>query len=228
MFNQEKFNEFLLEHNIVKFFDQPVTLVSGRKSYVYANCRPLSNTVQTIDQVTDFILDFIEDHKLTSDYFLGVPESATKLATILNYKYAKKKNNPQQRLVMGRGKPKEHGMITDRCFVGDVRRDDKVIVIEDATTTGGSLLKTSNLLKEAGVVVVAALALVNRLQKTEEGKSVQEVLQEHNIPFFSLTDIKNMYPLLTYKYAKTPHLLEKVNEEYQEYGVFDLTKNSGE
>lgn len=224
MFDQEKFNQFLLEQGVVKFFEEPITLVSGRKSYVYANCRTLLNTVTNIDQVTDFILDFIEDNKLAGDYFFGVPEGATKLADILNYKYGKRKNNLKQRLVMGRGKPKEHGMIIDKHFIGDVRVGDKVILVEDATTTGGSLLKSSNLLKDAGVIVVAAIVIVNRLQKTAEGKSVENTLQEHNIPFFCLTDLRKMYPLLAHKYAEAPNVLQSVKKEYQEYGICNITE----
>ena len=221
-FNLNFFNEFMLKNNTLQIYDNQINLVSGRKTYMYANCRNLLNTVGKIDQLTDFILDFVEDNNIKIDYFFGVPEGATKLGDILNYKMGKRNNNVNQCLVIGRGKPKEHGMVKDKYFIGDAKENDKVIVVEDVTTTGGSLLKTIDKLKEFNIKVVAVIVLFDRMQKTEDGKSVGEKIAEAGVEFLSLTNASLLLPLLLKKNPPIQETYKRLVEEFKQYGVIKL------
>ncbi|MBI3033408.1 hypothetical protein HYY69_08095 [Candidatus Woesearchaeota archaeon] len=223
MFDQEKFNQFLIKHEIIKLFSEPITLVSGRKTYMYANCRNLLNTVGDIDRLSDYILDFIEEKGLKYDYFFGVPEGATKLTDILNYKYGKQNHNPDQRLVMGRGKAKEHGIVVDKYFIGNVKQGDRVILIEDVTTTGGSLIKSAHLLRESGVDIIAAVVIVNRMQKTEENLSVEEKLSQEGIRCLYLSDATAILRVLVKDGIKDPQIVNNLQKEFKQYGVKELT-----
>jgi orotate phosphoribosyltransferase len=59
-----------------------------------------------------------------------------------------------------RKEAKGHG--TEGRLVGPVGPGDAVCVVEDTTTTGGAMLEAIAVLREAGVDVVAAIALVDR------------------------------------------------------------------
>ena len=107
MFNQEKYNKFLVNNNIVGFFEKPIELKSGRISNWYINCRNLLDRVGSIDKLINFIIDFIEEKNLEFDYVFGVPEGVTKLTDILNYRIAKQRKDKNYPLVIGRGKPKD-------------------------------------------------------------------------------------------------------------------------
>lgn len=222
-FTQEVFHNFLIQHNVVGFFDDPITLVSGRKSYWYANCRDLLNTVKRINQLTDFILTFVKERNLDFDYFYGVPDGATKLGDILNFKLGLGGDNPKQKLVIGRKTPKEHGAAKDRYFVGDVKEEDKVIVMEDVTNTGSSLLKAIAQLKEAGVTIVAALGIVNRMQKRDDGRGVQQAVEATGVPYYAMSEGPELLKLAVKSKDVQRNTLRNIEEEFLRYGLEPLT-----
>ena len=50
-------------------------------------------------------------------------------------------------------------------------------------------------LKEAGLDIVAVVALVNRLEKRDDGLGVAEYIKkEFNVPYYNLTDAKRILP----------------------------------
>jgi len=55
---------------------------------------------------------------------------------------------------------KDHG--TGGRLVGPVGPSDRAVVLEDTTTTGSALAEAVEVLREQGVAVVGALALVDR------------------------------------------------------------------
>jgi orotate phosphoribosyltransferase len=213
-FNQEEYNTFLIKHGVVGFFEEPVTLKSGRISNWYVNCRILLDRLGVIDHLTDFVLDFADDKKLAADYFYGVPEGATKLAVILSYKKGKSKNDPNQALIIGRGKPKEHGDPKDRYFIGPAEEGDRAIVIEDVTTTGGSLLDTIRHLRESKIEIAAAVGLVNRMEKRDDGQSVEQAVKAWDVPYFAMA-----------RRATNPSepVWTEVKKYFQRYGIAPLS-----
>ncbi len=86
-FNKRQFHKFIIEHNIVGFFKQPIKLKSGRLSNWYVNWRNVSEDVYLIDELSDYVLAFAYDLGLYPDCFYGVPEGATKLGIITQYKF---------------------------------------------------------------------------------------------------------------------------------------------
>lgn len=223
MFDKVKFNQFLIESNVIGFFEKPITLKSGRQSYWYANCRNLSNTLEMLDRTASFVIDFIEENIegdcIEFDYVYGVPEGASKLAIIVSYKLGLKNKKNDQKIVMGRGQPKPHGMPKDKYFIGDVNEGDRVLVIEDVTTTAGSLLTTIKQLREAKINVVGALSLVNRMEKRDDGKSVEAALNELSVPYFPLGNAFNLLPLAREKYKPSKEIQEHIEAAFRMYGV---------
>lgn len=222
-FNQTDFSNFIIGNNILGFFAKPVKLKSGRMSNWYINFRDISNDVYLLDKTSDFILSFVKDLGKEPYCFYGVPEGATKLAVLLNYKFAKANKNFSKGshvLPMGRGKAKEHGMVKDKYFVGEPKGD--VIVIEDVTTTGGSLLTSLKHLKELGVNVIHALGLANRMEKRDDGKSVKEAVEELGVPYSFLSKGTDLLPLAIKKFKPEQEIVEGIVKEFEKFGVEKL------
>ncbi len=209
----------MLDHNVAGFYETPIKLVSGRLSPWYANWRTVAGDVHAMDELTDFVIAFVEDLGLSPDCFYGVPEGATKLGILAQYKWAKRQPDYTTRsypLAMGRGKPKDHGEVKDRHFVGIP--SGKTVVLEDAVTTGGSLLTTADALLEAKVNIIAAIALTHRNEKRDDGTTVAQALKEKNIPYYALTDAKAFLPKLLHKLQPSEFIKKELENAFAKYG----------
>jgi dihydroorotate dehydrogenase (NAD+) catalytic subunit len=214
------FDNFVSDHNVVGFFPNPIKLVSGRMSSWYVNWRTVSEDVFLMDQLSDFVLEFVREKKIDVDCFYGTPDGATKLAVICQFKWAKSQPDYAEGkypLAMGRKFPKEHGMPKDRFFVGAPR--GKVLVMEDVTTTGGSLLKAVNNLVQAGIDVPAVLTLTNRNEVMDDGRHVSEVLKEKGVQYFAMSNALTLLPILLEKQK------ESIIEEFKQYGQREIDLN---
>jgi orotate phosphoribosyltransferase len=222
-FNRDEFNKFLIDNRVVGFFDKPVKLKSGRKSHWYVNWRTVSGDVFLIDRLADFLIDFIKDKELLPESFYGVPEGATKLGIIATYKWAKAKQGfgpGTHALPMGRGKPKEHGVLQDRYFLTPPR--EKVVVVEDVTTTGGSLLTVLDQLAELNVLVLAAIGLTNRMELRDDGMSVEEAVKKRGVQYYALSRANDFLPEVYRAYAPGNSVGEAIEKEFAEYGAVKI------
>jgi orotate phosphoribosyltransferase len=219
-FSKDAFLRFMVENRVVGFFDQPVKLSSGRRSHWYANWRTVTNDVCLVDQLADFLIDFVADLGLKPDAFYGVPEGATKLGLIATYKWAKAKSNfgpGSAPLPMGRGQAKEHGSPADRFFIGEPR--GKIVVVEDVTTTGSSLLAALDQLRPVGATVLAAVGLTNRMERRDDGMSVEEAVKAKGIPYYALSEAKDLLPQVFKALAPGEKIGRAVEEEFGRYGA---------
>lgn len=217
-FDQDALNRFIIENDVIGFFPEGRTLKSGRFSYWYANCRNLASRAGLLDKTADFIIAFLKSRGLECDYVYGVPAGVTALATIVNYKRGMS-GAPQHPVVIGREKPKAHGDPRDRYFIGPVKRGDRVVVIEDVTTTGGSMLEALAALAEAGVEVKAVVAIVDRMEIRDDGKTVAQCVEEEGAKYFSLTNAEQVIPLAIAKTRPDRAFLRKLQEKYNEFAI---------
>ena len=218
-FSQGEFNKFLISNSVIGFFPEGRTLKSGRFSYWYANCRNLLDTVGLADRTAGFLISFLRAKGIECDYVYGVPEGVTKLADIVNYKRGIETGNLHHPLVIGRGKPKDHGDPKDKYFVGPANKGDRVVVVEDVTTTGGSMLSTLGALKEAGIAVVAVVALVNRMEIRDDKKTVTECVAEKGSKYYSMSDAGQLIPIAIAKENPSNEFLKKFQEKYNEVAI---------
>ena len=219
-FDEEEFYKFILNNNVVRFLEEPKTLSSGRKSHVYFDWRSIGEDAYLLDKLTDYIIAFTKSQGLEPDCFYGVPEGATKLGIITQYKWAKSSPNygpGSHVLAMGRGKPKEHGMEKDRYFLGQPR--GKTIIIEDVVTTGDSLLKTIDTLQKVGVEIIACFALTDRMELRDDGKSVDEVVKSKGIQYYALSNALELLPEAYKRLKPEEEIAKAIEEEFKEYGV---------
>jgi orotate phosphoribosyltransferase len=211
---KKRFYEFIIKNKVIGFFKEPIRLKSNRLSYFYINWRNVSEDVNLIDKLTDYIISFVKSHNLNPDCFYGVPEGASKIGIITQFKWAKMQKNYETAtyiLPMGRGKPKDHGEPKDRFFLGMPK--GKVIVIEDVTTTGGSLITSIKKLKVNKVDIIAAIGITNRNELRDDGKSVEEVIREEDVNYYAMSNAVDLLPNLTIDKDIAIHL-EKYFKNY--------------
>ena len=154
------FEEFVIENKVIGFFDEAITLKSGRQSHFYVNWREPTYDAYLLDQLSSYIADYLSNSNLEFDSLYGVPEGASKVAVVSALKLAQKSPSfakGSHVVPMGRAKPKAHGKPEDKYFIGKPK--GRVVVLEDTITTGMSLLETLDKLREAGIEVVCALSL---------------------------------------------------------------------
>jgi len=216
---QESFNEFIKTQNVIGFFNEPIKLNSGRLSYWYVNWRNITSDAYLIDKLTDYILSYVNYLGLNPKCFYGVPEGATKLGIITQFKWAKKQkdfNSGNYPLAMGRGKQKEHGIPKDRIFIGIPNGD--IIILEDVTTTGGSLIDTIKKLRELDISIIATIGLTNRNELRDDGKSVKVIISEYNIPYYAMSNAIELLPGLDMNQEIKNHIIEY----FKKYGTTSI------
>jgi orotate phosphoribosyltransferase len=216
---KDKFQNFIFKNNVIGVFGEPIKLKSGRLSYWYVNWRTISEDVFLLDQLTDYLISFVDYLKLTPDCFFGVPEGATKLGIITQYKWAKNQVSFDSKafsLSMGRGKPKEHGEPKDRFFLGLPK--GKVIILEDVTTTGGSLIATIKKLKELNVNIIAAIGLTDRNELQDDGRDVTEIILEEGIHYYAMSNAIDLLPNI--KTEKS--IAEKIEADFKKFGIREI------
>jgi len=216
---KKNFVEFIFNQEVIGFFKEPLKLKSGRLSYWYVNWRNVAEDVYSMDKLTDFVFEFIEDLNLKPDCFYGVPEGATKLGVIAQYKWAKRNSAQKNEYVlsMGRARPKEHGDPKDKFFLGVPR--GKVIVLEDVTTTGGSLIQTIHKLESINTNIIAAIGLTNRNELRDDGRSVKQAISDLGIKYYAMSDALELIPELYHKSLPGKEIKEHIEHYFQKYGI---------
>lgn len=188
-FNKKKFIEFFIKNKGVSFFDKgTVGKYSGKPSARYFNWRTISEDVNLIDKCADYVIQFVLDKRINPDCFLGIPEGATKLALILQYKWARKYRK-KTILPFVRGKVKEHGSPKDRNFLGVP--EGKILLIEDVVVRGGAVIETIKRLKKLKIRPYAVLALSDRTC-LDSNNTLIRFLKKNKIRFYSLTNQKEV------------------------------------
>jgi len=216
---KDNFHKFIFKNKIIGFFEEPIKLKSGRLSYWYVNWRNISEDVFLLDKLCDYLLFFIDFLNLSPDCLYGVPEGATKLGIISQYKWAKKQEEYDSgsfRLSMGRGKPKEHGDPKDRFFLGQPQ--GKVIILEDVITTGESLIDNIKKLKELNIDIIAAIVLTNRNELRNDGKSVEQVIRKEGVKFYAMSNATDLLPDL----KPNKEIALKIEAYFKKYGTKEI------
>lgn len=211
-----RFEDFLIEHGVLAFHDQPVTFKSGIQSRWYINCRRLSQTLGLVEESAQHVVSFLKEQKLLEnvDAVIGVPEGATELGNATSRLLIKEGLVSSDKLYFIRVKPKEHGDPANRFWVnGNI--PSRIVVLEDVTTTGDSAIEFVKKLREAGTQVSAAVGLVNRLHRVN-GKTVIESFAEAAIPYYSLTTAEKLLPpfLATFPESERKEVEAIINAEY--------------
>ena len=190
MFDQSSFLSFIKKNEVVKHFNDPITLKSGKTSNTYINWRQATSDAYVTFQLTQFILSAMHQYFPKSQCIYGVAEGASKIAIISQFLWAQQQETFEKNkfsLAMGRGKEKKHGDPEDKYFLGIPK--GKVVVLEDVITTGGSLLDTLKQLQGLKIEIEGVLVLSDR---STEIHPFHNFINSNNIPFYALSTLSEI------------------------------------
>ncbi len=159
--------ELILE-KAFKYSEEPVfKLVSGRVSNYYFNCKAVALHPEGMHLIGNLIFEMIKDLGIKG--IGGLTLGADPIAYAVAYT-SFLKGNPIEAFIV-RKTPKSHG--TMQLIEGNVKKGDRVVIVDDVITTGKSTIEAITKAKEEGLEVVKVIAFIDR---QEGGREAIEAL----------------------------------------------------
>ncbi|PID73264.1 MAG: orotate phosphoribosyltransferase [Desulfobacterales bacterium] len=131
-------------------------LVSGRLSRFYVNCKPVTLRPRGMFLVGHLMLQALAGAEVTAAGGLTFGADPIAVATA----FASELRHTPIKAFSIRKDRKDHGIV--KWVEGDIRKGERVAVIDDVATTGGSTIKAVQRAREEGLEVVRAVVLVDR------------------------------------------------------------------
>jgi orotate phosphoribosyltransferase len=162
------------------------TLSSGAKSDYYIDCRTTTLHAEGGRLAGLVMLDLVRKHGLQADAIGGLTMGADPLvcnvASASAWARAHGSDAPLIQGFLVRKTEKAHG--TGRKIEGFNRPGARVVIVDDVCTTGGSTITAIESAREAGMVVVGVLCLVER--EEHNGRPAVEAAAGPDVPFISV------------------------------------------
>ncbi len=147
-------------------------LASGAMSSYYVNCKKTTYDPEGIDLIGKTF--FALAHKYNPDAIGGLTLGADPIA-VATAAESFRRGQPMKAFVV-RKQVKEHG--TKSPIEGDLKKGDRVVIIEDVITTGGSALEAIKCAREFGLTILAVIALVDRQEGGRERLEAERLAVE--------------------------------------------------
>lgn len=149
------------------------TLTSGKKSNYYVDIKLASTDPKILGEIAKCMANHLKGEEKIAGMELGAVPLAVALSLETNLPY-----------LIIRKEKRKHG--TSKLIEGNLKKEDKIILVEDVTTTGSSLVRAVEIIRQEGGRVDRALVVVDR----EEGAS--ELLREHDVELVPLVRVSEM------------------------------------
>ncbi|HOD14809.1 MAG TPA: orotate phosphoribosyltransferase [Spirochaetota bacterium] len=164
---KEQLFDILYAKSFIYREDPPFTLVSGRQSFYYFDCKATTLDARGVSLIGEVMFDAIEPlmDRLGVDGIGGLTLGADPIS-ISTAIAAQRRGRVLSPLIV-RKEPKKHG--TQKWIEGDAGRVKNVVVIDDVITTGGSTVTAIERLRESGLKVVRAAVIIDREEGGREG-----------------------------------------------------------
>ena len=147
------------------FAEREVTLSSGLKSNFYVDCKQVSLHPEGASLIGELFHATIEEVAPEAVAVGGLTLGADPLATATSI-YSFYAGHPRSAFIV-RKEPKGHGT-NQWVESAGLKPGSKVVILEDVVTTGAATLKAIERARLAELVVVHALAIVDRLEGGRE------------------------------------------------------------
>lgn len=152
----------------------PFTWASGWKSPIYCDNRKLLSLPFTRDFIKSELANAVFEMLPAADVVAGVATAGIPWGAMV----ADQLKLP---FIYVRPKPKEHGL--GNQIEGDVKPNQRVVVIEDLVSTGKSSLQVVEVLQKKGIGVEGMVGIFSY-----QFPVAQEAFERSGVPFFTLTD----------------------------------------
>jgi len=164
---KEQLFDILYAKSFIYREDPPFTLVSGRQSFYYFDCKATTLDARGVSLIGEVMFDAIEPlmDRLGVDGIGGLTLGADPIS-ISTAIAAQRRGRVLSPLIVLK-EPKKHG--TQKWIEGDAGRVKNVVVIDDVITTGGSTVTAIERLRESGLKVVRAAVIIDREEGGREG-----------------------------------------------------------
>jgi orotate phosphoribosyltransferase len=217
MFKLEKFEKFLLDNDCLIINKKPIKLKSGRISYYDVDIRNSMKDSGSLEKLCKHIYAYTKENNLKPDAYLGVPETGTPIAIILNTLIDYKKSSTVPQIVL-RSHPKKYQAKETHYSVTPIPKNLKFVLIEDDVTTGNSLRECIKLLLKLNVKIQAVISVTNRLETTRDGRTVEKSIREDfKTPFYSITNSRRLIQKYTENHAIRSDILKKIDNYSKKY-----------
>jgi orotate phosphoribosyltransferase len=182
---KERLIEIVLEKTFKYSEDPPFTLVSGRRSNYYFNCKPTTLDPEGMNLIGEILFSMLAQADVTAagGLTLGADAIANALSVI-----SFQKGRPIKSFIV-RKDVKDHGV--KNAIEGSVARGEKVVVLDDVITTGGSTITAINRAREAGLIIERVVVLIDR--EEENGRQNIEALGVAVEAVLTRTEIMDRY-----------------------------------
>jgi len=159
--------ELILE-KAFKYSEEPIfKLVSGKMSNYYFNCKTVALHPEGMYLIGNLLFERIKDLGIKG--IGGLTLGADPIAYAVAYT-SHLKEKPVEAFVV-RKTPKSHG--TMQWIEGNVKKGDRVVIVDDVITTGKSTIEAIKRALEGGLEIVKVFTLIDR---QEGGKEAIETL----------------------------------------------------
>lgn len=166
------------------FAERAVTLSSGKTSNFYIDCKRVSLDAEGAALIGELFHAVIDEVAADAVAVGGLTLGADPLATATSIA-SFRAGRPRSAFIV-RKEPKGHG--TNQWIESaGLAPGARVVVVEDVVTTGAATLKALERAREAGLVVVHAVALVDRLEGGREAVTAE-------VPLTSLFTRRDFLP----------------------------------
>jgi orotate phosphoribosyltransferase len=174
------------------------TLKSGRISPYFINMGRALNTGECAATTCKAYVEEICSQLPDFDYIHGPAYKGIPLAALVSA-YLYTIHTIDKRWGYDRKEEKAYGDLTEKAIVGNLRDNDRVLIIDDVVTTGKTkidnwkkLTKIRNKLIPVGILIA-----VDRQEKEKSGVSVSEALKEEGFNLFSILKITDVFEYLS-------------------------------
>jgi len=182
---REELLQILIKTRAFKSSPTPIfPLASGKMSSFYIDCRAGLSYAEARRIVGEMILDLAQG---PIDAVGGLLIGAYPIAIAVS-DAAHRRTGQDLRVFVVRKEPKAHGL--KKLIEGDVRKGDRVLIVDDVITSGGSTIEAIRKSRDEGLVVLQAIAIIDR--EEQEGR---KRIEDEGVRFDALCTLQDLQKL---------------------------------
>lgn len=215
-FDQNAYDDFLVENGVVGVLEEPITLRSGGLSFWYANFRALLRTTDLSSEAAEYVHRFAKDQEFDFTNVFAVPEGPRRFASYVD-DLLREHGATVVPAASLRSGYKTHGSPVDRYTVGPVEPWLRPLLLEDVSTTGNSSSEYVMLMQELGIPPVVLVSMLSRQEKRKDGKTVSEFIEGNfGVPYRCMTVAESVIPKVIAAKRPPEHVLEGLRYEFSD------------